>query len=223
MKKLTPEIKKQIMRDWQSLIPQFHRFRTMGLARRVGPLVQGIEFERDSTNSTYLPTLFVHCLCRPFSVVSLSMSQPLRSIRSGGIDRISVQSHENKFQEACKRLVDSSVLAVDGDWRLSQVIEAYSRYRQRPFAEPHPIKLMEDAVSVSAWLGEIDQAKALADRYLDEARSWPDFALVQEGGFAAWREVLSSLATSSESLKKTVDEQIVSLKLEKLPESQLLS
>jgi len=223
MTKLTPALKKSITSDWQTLLPQFVSFQPMGLARRIGPLVQGVCLDRDSSNAAYLPTLHVHCLCRPFPVVSLNLGQPLLSPRSGTAERIAVQFHEGRDKEACTRLVASSLLPVEGDWRLADVLGAYEKYRQleRPDAR-YPVPLMEDAVSICAWLGKADEASALVSRYLDEAEGWPLNILVRQGGLAGWQQTLNDLARSGEKLRQVADEQIEALKLQQIPVSQLL-
>src|SRR5262245_63503146 len=92
MKKLTPAVKRQITEDWHRLFPEFGVYESMWLARRVGPLVQGIALEVDSINALYCPTAHMHNLCRPFSVVSFAMAQYLPSKRTGAKDSIRVES-----------------------------------------------------------------------------------------------------------------------------------
>jgi hypothetical protein len=224
MTKLTPALKKSITSDWQAMLPQFAAFQPLGLARRIGPLVQGVCLDRDSSNAAYLPTLHVHCLCRPFPVLSLNLGQPLLSSRSGTAERISVQFHDTRSREACTRLVASSLLPVEGDWRLAQVLEAHAKYRrlERPDAR-YPVPLMEDAVSVCAWLGKPDEAAAQAARHIEEAKGWPENILVRQGGLEGWRKTLNTLAESGDELRKVVAEQIEALKLQRLPVSQLVS
>lgn len=113
--KLTPALKRSITRDWQSLALQFAIYKPMLLARRVGPLVQGIALDRDESNETYLPILFVQCLCRPFPGLSFTFPQDLLSPRSLAPQRLKVQFHEQNFREACERLLTSSLLPVSGD------------------------------------------------------------------------------------------------------------
>jgi hypothetical protein len=220
--KLTPDLKKEITSDWQALVPQFTAYKTMSFARRIGPLIQGIYLDRDSTNAAYLPTLHIHCLCRPFPVVSLSLSQPLQSPRSGTVERLSGQFHKAKYQEACTRLVASSVLPMTGDWTMAQVLAAHEAYRRldRPDSR-YPVLLMEDAVSLWTWLGAIEKAESLALRYLDQADDWPENVLTRQGGLNGWRQSLLSMVKSVDTVRKVVDEQIAALKLQKVPVSQL--
>ena len=223
MNKLIPSIKKSLTNDWAALLPQFMVYKPMWLARRIGPLIQGVCLDRDSSNSDYLPTLHVHCLCRPFPDVSLSLGQPLLSIRSGAPDRISVSFHESKYKDACARLLSSSLLPVQGGWSLVQLIQAYERYRfLERWDSRYPVKLMEDAVSVCSWIGDIHQARILINNYINEAKAWPESILIREGGLTNWSDALNLLAVSGDLLRKNVNEQIDLLKLGKLPESQLL-
>jgi hypothetical protein len=221
--KLTLAAKKSITKDWKSLVPQFTDFQPMRLARRIGPLVQGICLDRDSTNAAYLPTLHVHCLCRPFPVVSLSLGQPLLSTRSGTVERLSVQFHENKYKEACKRLLATSLMPIEGDWHLAQVLAAYENYRRldRPDSR-YPVSLIEDVISVCAWLGEPAPASELVKRCIAEARGWPEPVLARSGGLAGWHGTLETLVHSGDELRQTVSDQIEALKLRQLPVAQLL-
>lgn len=195
----------------------------MMLVRRVGPLVQGICLDRDSSNSVYFPKLFVHCLCLPFPGLSLSLGQPLRSVRSGTVERISGGRHEELYRGMCARLMGSSLLPAQGDWQLPEVLDAYERfYRIGKIGSLYPVKLMEDAVSVCAWLGNVKEAASVAARYIEEARNWSEDILARDGGFVAWKKKLENIATSGEGLREVVNYQVEALKLQKIPFSNLL-
>lgn len=224
MKKLTPLLNKSITQDWQSLVPQFAVSKPMQLARRIGPLIQGICLERDSSNTAYLPTLYVHSLCRPFPVLSLSLGQPLHSQKSGTIERLPVQHHEAKYPDACARLIASSLLPVEGNWMLAQLLEAYEKYRHLNNPDTrYPILIMEDAVSVCAWLGKYEIASSLANQYSLESQGWPENLLARQGGWSSWKTMLTRLASSGEDLKQTVSDQIESLNLTQIPTSELIA
>jgi hypothetical protein len=223
MMKLTPALKKSITKDWGALVPQFKAYKPMWLARRIGPLVQGICLDRNSSNSDYRPTLHVHCLCSPFSFLSLSLEQYSRTVRTNAVRTISVQFHENNYREACERLLATSLLPVNGDWTISQVIAAYAAHGRPMGSDPFPVSLMKDAVSLLAWLNEPEKAHALAARYIAEARSWPDYVLTRDGGPIGFESTLSEIADSGEQHRQTVREQIEVLKLQDLPVSQLLN
>ncbi len=224
MKKFTPAIKKRITEDWQNLLPQFKQYQTMALARRVGPLVHGICLDRDSSNAAYLPTVHIHCLCRPFPAVALNLRQPLLSKRSGTIDPISIQFHEKNYRDACERLIASSLLPVTGDWKMSQVLAAFHKYRHLELSDSrYPVTLMEVAVSLWAWLEKPEEAEDLARKYLEEAKDWPENVLTTNGGLVGWGETIKGLASSGEKLKQVADEEVANLNLQQLPQSQLLA
>lgn len=220
MMKLTSALKNSITLDWQSLVPQFSVLQPMSMARRIGPLIQGICLDRSSGNESYLPTVYVHCLCKSFPVLSLSLGQPLLYGGSGVVERISAKFHKSRYMDACSRIIASSLLPVEGNWKLAQVIEAHDRYRSLGRSDSrYPIPLMEDAVSICAWLGEYEKGLSLVDRYCEEARSWSPDVLLRKGGVFAWENTLRGLAVSGEALRKTVTEQIEALKLTQLPVS----
>lgn len=223
MSQLTPSIKKSITNDWAALLPQFAVYKSMWLARRIGPLIQGICLDRDSSNSTYLPTLHVHCLCRPFQDLTFGLAQPLLSLRSGGRERVRLPFHDSKYRDALERLINSSILPTEGDWNLSQLLGAYEKYRFLGREDSlYPVNLMEDAISVCAWLGELSESQVLIESYINEAKKWPADVLTRGGGIMGLNEKLNLLAVSGDLLRKNVNEQIELLKLGQLPESQLL-
>ncbi|WAH63903.1 hypothetical protein [Xanthomonas hortorum] len=221
--KLTNALNKKITKDWHAALEGFEVASSMNLARRVGPFIQGICLDRDSSNVTYLPTLYVHCLCRPFPVVSLSLGQPLLNLRSGTVERLKVQFHEDSYQDAINRTLGSSLLPTKGDWRLPQLVEAYERYRgmNRPDSR-FPVHLWEDVVSAHAWAGAQVRASVLADKYTEVAEGWPKNVLEREGGIILWRERLKDLAISGDVHKVTVANEIDKLGLESLPVSNLI-
>lgn len=223
MTTLSAARKKSITRDWQKLVPQFAALRPMSLVRRVGPLVQGICLDRDSSNSAYLPTTFVHCLCRPFPVLSLTLGQPLLASRSGTIQRISVQFHSTHYVEACNRLLAASLMRVDGDWRLSDLLYAYTNYRQlgRPDSR-YPVLLIEDAISVCAWLGNESDASRMVIEACDEAKHWPENVLARREGLSEWESSLKGIAASGKELRRIAEEQVDLLRLGSAPVCQLL-
>jgi hypothetical protein len=223
MVNLTPAVKRSITQDWQMLVPQFAIYKPLWLARRVGPLVHGLCLDKDSGNDSYLPLLHIHSLCRPFPCVTLTLAQPLLSVRSSYPEHVSVRFHETKYRLACERLLSSSLLPMNGDWTVAQLLESQDIWRDSGRGDYRfPVTLMEDAVSVLAWLGENKQAETLAERYTDEVTEWPEYVLEQIGGLLPWGNSLHKLASSTEMLRHTVEEQINMLGLEQMPVSRLL-
>jgi hypothetical protein len=222
MNKITPAMKKKITSDWVSCLPEFFAFAPMRLGRLVGPLVQGVCLDRDPSNSAYLPTLHIHNLCKSFPVIALDLGQPLLVEGGRGVERISIESHSERYVSAAKRLVASSYLPTSGSISVRLLESAVDRYQKsgRPDAN-HPLSLLEDIVMCYAWLGLRDEAVTLCKKYVDITKKWPEYVFSRDGGRQSWVEKLLSYPDSEEQLRKIFAEQLVFHKLHELPVSDL--
>ena len=115
MKKLTLTAKQQITEDWNRCFPEMGIYKPLHLLRRVGPVLIGILLERDSTKDRYLPTFHVHNLAKPFPVITLTLSEPLRTEITQAPDQIKVSQHESRFEEASERMDRQALLPLKGD------------------------------------------------------------------------------------------------------------
>ena len=198
-------------------------YQSMWLARRVGPLVQGVCLERDSVGGAYFPTTHLHNLCRPFPAMSLSLSQRLLSERSGTQERIAIQFHEQHYREAAQRLTQASLLPLIGNLTLRQVLEAHRGYRElsRPDSK-YPVLLFEDGILLLAWSGQREQAAGLIDQYIGEMRDWPATVMARFGGVGGWEKKMVESIENPGNLQLTAQSQAQELKAADLPLAQLL-
>jgi len=196
----------------------------MWLGRLVGPFFQGICLERNSGNASYVPTSHIHCLCRDFPVINLTLGQRLLSPRSGTQERISVQFHEAHFVEAAERLSRFSLLPLRASWGLHDLISAVEAYQAlgRPDSK-YPVFPFEDVVMAAVWLGDIDQAKAALAKYESIASAWPENILPRYGGHRAWVESLRRLMDDPNVLRETARNHAERLKVTQLPKVEMLS
>lgn len=223
MTQITEAIKKKITQAWHEALPSMEVYKPMMLARRVGPYVQGLCLDRRSGNDSYVPTLFLHSLCRPSEAITLSMGQFILSERSGLPRQIKVKSHDDSFSSASRELLDASLLPLEGNISLGELFDAYSKHRAISQTEAKfPIHLMEDAVSAAAYIGENDRAIIQARSYLEEASSWPEIALRQRGDLNEWSHMLLRLASSTSEIQQTVTDQGKILKIDGIPVSSLI-
>jgi hypothetical protein len=151
----------QITADWQREIASLGIYAPRHLLRRVGPLLVGICLDRDSGGEIYKPMFHVHSLCNEFSCVSLTLGSQLRSERSGGPSYIEVKWHQQKYKEAAARMVRQSLLPLEGDLRLEQVIDAYRAYLDSPMGKLQPVLLYRDMILLLAWSGDHEGALGL--------------------------------------------------------------
>jgi hypothetical protein len=223
MTELSAALKRQITEDWHRLFPQMSVYKPMWLARRVGPLVQGVCLDRDSGGSAYFPTTHIHNLCRPFPTISLSLAQRLLNERSGSQERISAQFHEQHYLEAAQRLTKASLLPLFGDLTMHQVLDAHRGYRElnRPDSK-YPVLLFEDGILLFAWSGQPERATELLNQYIGEMHHWPATVMARYSGVSGWEKLMVETIENRKNLQVTAESQAQKLKAADLPPAQLL-
>jgi hypothetical protein len=223
MIRFTSALRRQITEDWRKLFPQMAIYQPMWLARRIGPLIQGICLERDSGSGGYFPTTHLHNLCRSFPVLSLSMAQRLLNERSGTQERIPVQFHEQRYGKAAQQLAQASLLPLTGDLNLHQVLDAQRAYRElnRPDSK-YPVLLFEDGVLLAAWSGQHGRAEELLNQHTSEMRYWPANVLTRYGGVDSWKTKMLEKVENPKELQITAESQEHKLKVTNLPFAQFL-
>ena len=223
MIRLTQTLALKITNDWSAQFPALQRYKPMLLARRVGPLVQGICLDRSSGGTSYRPTTFLHCLCTASSFISLAMGQRLLSKRHQVEESISVQFHDNHVIDAPQRLREACLLPLEGDLTLSEVLDAYHRYRSTTNIDSqYPIFLFRDAVLLASYLDKRELAIDLLDNYHQEMRTWPAHILSRWGGVDSWRNAVAHAANDRSAIVGTVEREIDRHKLTHLPAAALL-
>ena len=104
----------------------------MWLLRRVGPLVSGICLERDSGNDAYRPTCHVHNLAKESATVSLSLADPLRTVKTGVPQTIKAAFHQQWFPDAAARLQRQAQIPLGGPIHLEDLIRTYRAHMGQP-------------------------------------------------------------------------------------------
>ena len=216
---LTRSNEKQITVDWQQEIPSLGIYAPRHLLRRVGPLLVGVSLDRDSSGEIYKPIFHVHCLGKEFPCVSLTLGSQLRSERSGGPSYVEVKWHEQKYKEAAARMVRQSLLPLEGDLSLGQVIDAYRRCMATPMGKLQPVLLYRDMIILLAWGGD----RAGATELLAECLQLGDTEGFQHvGGRIGFEDECRRLISQPTIIQDTVMAQIAALGVGELPVSQLL-
>jgi len=240
---LTKASEKQITEDWQREIPILAVYEPRWLLRRVGPLLVGICLDRDSGGDIYKPIFHVHCLAHEFPCVSLTLATQLRSERSGGPSYIEVKWHKHKYKDAAARMVRQSLLPLEGDLRLEQVIDAYRRYMGTPMGRLAPVLEYRDMILLLAWSGDPQGALKLLMEALQisdaprevsfnrmqggkvvtqSVQTIEGFNFQHVGGRAAFEAECRKLIGNPALVQQTVDSQIAALGVGNLPVSNLL-
>ena len=206
---LTKTAKREITEDWHALFPSFEVFRPMRLLRRCGPVLHGICLERDSGNASYLPTAHIHCLCEPFPVILLLLSQRLLTHSSRADDRIRVEFHASRLGDAAERLRHQSLLPLDGPLSLKGIVAACERYRTMGKADlAFPIRYFETIVLLHVWAGDYAQATDRLSAYTAEMATWHPEIMEREGGLRRWQEKLRLRIEAKQAIHDVVAAQL---------------
>lgn len=224
MIKLTAELKRSITEDWRSCFKSLGVYKPMWLGRLVGPFFQGVCLERSSGSTSYIPTSHLHCLCRDFPVVSLTLGQRLLLPRSGSEERILVQFHRDHFEDAARRLRAASLLPLERSWGLADLTSAVQTYQTlgRPDSR-YPIFAFEDVVMAAVWLGECDRAKSAVAEYEKIVAGWPENITARFDGNITWARKLREIIDNPRTLRDLADANAEKLKVRNLPQTEMLS
>lgn len=207
----------QITRDWARAFPELGVYKPMWLARRFGPVVQGLCLDRNSANDAYAPIPHLHCLARPFPVVSLAPGGWVADERSGAALWVRAGLHERDLEKAVRAVRSQTVLPLDGRPTAAAVVEAYHGFIvSGPIWWNHLASLREDLALVLAWFGRIEEAEGWLTRSARDMEGWePGYIPVE--GVADWLERQRTRVRDRDGMEATIAEQVRSLKLNRIP------
>ncbi|MFP4055134.1 MAG: hypothetical protein ACLFV7_14845 [Phycisphaerae bacterium] len=242
-KTLTKSAEKRITEDWHGEIPSMGIYQPRWLLRRVGPILEGICLDRDSGGDAYKPIFHVHLLAREFPCVSLTLGTQLRSERSGGPDFVQVRWHAEKYEDAAKRMIRQSLLPLEGDLSLGELIQAYRDHLVTPMGRLQPVLLYFDIIILLAWardsasardvlaecmkiksgprnvaINRIEGGKVVQKR--THMLQDPEFGHV--GGRENFEATCQRVIENPAEIQQTVDSQISALGVDHLPVSKLI-
>lgn len=218
--KLSSIVKKQITEDWMACFPELGIYKPLWILRRIGPLVTGICLNRDSGNDAYCPTFHVHNLAKISPVVTLTLAEPLRTVKTGVPDIIRAAFHERRFAEAAERMKMQASVSLSGRVNLGDCLKAYRDYMQKPLGR-YPLSLFEDIVTLFIWCNQKAAAENALWDFEKLVLEWPK-SVQPENGVAGWVKQCRSWVESPDIIHSCVTTQIQTLKLQCLPSSDLL-
>lgn len=215
LSKLTTADKKRITQDWNELFPSLGVYKPMHLINRIGPILVGILLEVKSWNNSYIPTFHVHNLVRPFPVITLGLASTLNR------QSVSLEFHEKKHRELAKIMSKNLLIPLEGDVELDKVLSGFKKYIENP-TFPFQIEVYEYMILVSAWCGNTVEVQKAIDLAKKETYNWPEHVFARIGGVESWLNKLKEEASDSEKLKKICENQVIELKVDKLPSRNIL-
>ncbi|WPP39747.1 hypothetical protein SK066_14065 [Paenibacillus hunanensis] len=219
MKKLTTAAKNRIARDWSEVLSDYTIIKPLHWVKRYGPLLIGVYMKPVYGGEHYVPIVHTHSLMTVFPVISLVCPLPMYDAR-GREESISFIRHSQEFQyiAAAFRSQYSAILTEPITYAaMQQWYDASIRS-----ATDYPVQAMTDAVLLSWWCNEMQQAEALILSYSAMIAIWPAAASTRFGGSAGWEQRVRAQA-NHEQLHHTATAELTKFKLDTLQDYGLIS
>ncbi len=222
MKKLSGATAKKVTADWAEMFPELAVWEPLVLLRRVGPLLQGVSFDRSRASDAYIPTSSVQLLAVPFGVAVSGLNSRLRKENGNGW-WLEVSDHESVYREAAERLREQSPVPFDDGFTLSAVLGAH-RERAQSLQLPESANGVQE-LEVLVLLPGIFGRDDLVEEGLKLARKlsagWPPQWHERWGKPADWLDDLARRAADQAGLQKVVDSEVKTIGLDGIPFSEL--
>ena len=190
------------------------------LVRRAGPVLVGICLERRSDTRSYRPTAFVHFLGTAQRSIGLT-GATVPQQPNGAEMTVRVGLHEREFGAAVARLRAAFPLSLDGDLKVTAVVQGCLALAQREAMLWEPrmgIGLLELVVLVPAMVGNGDLAQVGLVEANRAIRAWgPDAT----GVLGPVMRELEVRARDPDALRQVVDAEVRRHRLSKVPTEDL--
>lgn len=211
--KYSPSDKKKVTKDWHELFQSLTIYKPMQIFNRLGPLVVGITLQTSSGNHAYNPMYHVHCLCRIFPAIIVTL-------HVSGLSMYPAE-HDAKYKEIAASISDKFYIPIEGNVHINDVVMAYERYFQNPDLSTYTE--YEDLVLICGWCGDEKRTDYALQVVRRELSKWPEERYFSHiGGFEKWFADLAAKAKDTDTLRKICEQQIIELKLGKLPVRELI-
>lgn len=215
------EQRRVVLKDWSSEFPDF-RPKGAGLVRLVGPLLQGISFEGQAADWTYLPTTYVRDLSQPALPLRALVNQRLTTEHNGATDHIAVRWHKENYVIRASWLARSSVVPMCGSPTVKQVVRGFAEWSRNPKSCINvPIHQYLSGVRLFVWCGDVVAARQYLEDGLTEAASWPEGVVARLGGLRGWRDQMAAQLQNASVLHDRVRQRIKEMRLTKCPQFDL--
>lgn len=208
--KITPAMKKKITNDWKELYPSMEIYKPMWLMNILGPLAVGVLLHIKSDKDRYIPTLHVHNLAEGDKSISLEIEI------TDNNKYISTISVEEKYISIAESLKGKEVIPTEGDVELKYIISKLKEkvIESYEFDKPQILTIM---AFLSGWCGKEDILKEVFEFIEIQLNTLESIQIEKAGGKEKWLSDLKEKVKNSEKLRETVNQQIIELKLDKLP------
>ncbi|MFM7129281.1 MAG: hypothetical protein ACKO0V_07975 [bacterium] len=215
--KTLTQAKNEVTKDWLAEFPSLKKESPMHLLRRVGPLLVGVILERIGLDS-YIPCFHVHFLGNSEPSLILTMKTKFTPTPEIGKTRIEVSDHKRTYKEAARLLREQAPLSIEGPLTVKEVLEAYRKFSTTPVGGSQLANLYQDAIKLATFFGFTEQAKGLLQEILECTEGDGVFKFFN--GREAYIERMRDAIAHPETIRETIEQQIVQHKVGRLPFSE---
>jgi len=175
MKKLTLSLKNKITKQWGEAFPSLGVYKNMWLLRRVGPFVQGICLDKDSSNTNYLPIFHIHNLVnQDDDFISLTLRAPFVNKKNGVPLRITIAQHDERFSEYVRQFRTQIPFSLDKEISCDEIWGAFKNYIKNGQEETrYPLNQYLDMLCLLIWCDREDEARLFFEKSCLSIDSWP--------------------------------------------------
>jgi len=216
------EQRRLVLKDWNAEFPEFQP-KGSCLVRLVGPLLQGISFQGETSDWTYLPTAYVQDLSQPELPLRSLVEQRLTVEGNGTTDYISVRWHSENYATRAAWLARSSVIPLSGSLTVRQVVRGFTEWSRTPKScISYPMRQYLSGVRLFVWCGNAAAAQEYLEQRLSEASSWPESVFAHLGGLQAWRDKMVAQLQEAPFLRDRVQQRITTMRMTKISQFELM-
>lgn len=210
-KKLTRTTKKQITKEWNELFPSMGVYKNMWLMNILGPLAVGILLEVKSDNTRYIPMFHVHDLTKETENVTLNLSI------TDNLQDVSARSKETKYLIISEHLKSKAIVPYKGDVRLNELILGIKNFINNSEIESEIYYGCEMLKSIALWSNKLSVQDEINGFIMEKIRLNVFSGRIKEKAFSLLEKI-----EECDTLNKTIEQQIIRLKLEKLPRREII-
>ena len=182
----------------------------MWLMNILGPLAVGVLLHIKSDNDRYIPTLHIHNLSEESPVISLGVEI------TDDNKYISTISPEGKYKDISMSLASKAIIPLEGDVDINLIIDNLTKYCDR-LPDGPKLEVFKYMLYIARWSGE-EAIISEVERYIkSKICLFQVDILERSGGVDNWFNKLKESTQDTTQLRETVNQQIIELKLDKLP------
>lgn len=198
----------KVTRDWNSVFTMLKPLKSRIIARRIGPLLQGVNIDPVAPPAYYRPMLFLHPLGIELEHISLFFVHDLKSLGCGS-ELIETKSHSEKYVDRGSCLLKNSMIPFHGSLRLNEFIDGMRVAQERNqyglrFDQRH----LTAIVQLCIYYDKPDSASCLVEELYREMSSWPSHVFEKQTSRDDWMVQMNNLIENRKYLEETVDAQV---------------